>query len=204
MPIQATPQAWDRASLRPAVVIGENEPITVKDLQNLIGELRAMARALLYTERKLHSVTPTALALSALRRAKLQDQDWNDIRWENRAHFFAMLLMAMKHALIDRARAAEAQKRIKMTYLPGNDPLLEDLATEAVEQPERIINLYEALEHLKKAGPALAEVLEQHYFMGYSIHEMASYSKLDERTVKRRLNRARVMLGKLIEELLKK
>jgi RNA polymerase sigma-70 factor (ECF subfamily) len=184
-------------------VIGENEPITVKDLQNLIGELRAMARGLLYAESRSHSITPTALALSALRRAKLQDQDWNDVRWENRAHFFGMLMIAMKHALIDRARAAEAQKRARITYLPGNDPLIEDLATEAVEQPERIINLYEALERLKKAGPTLAELLEQHYFMGYSINAMAAYSKLDERTIKRRLDRARVMLRKLIEELLK-
>src|SRR5262249_10407616 len=79
---QATPRGLGSSRFRPAFVIGENEPITVKDLQNLIGELRAMARALLYSERKTHSITPTALALSALRRAKLQDQDWNDIRWE--------------------------------------------------------------------------------------------------------------------------
>jgi RNA polymerase sigma factor (TIGR02999 family) len=185
-------------------VTENNEPITVKDLQNLIGELRAMARALLRSERKSLSVTPTALALSALRRAKLQDQSWDDIRWENRAHFFGVLMIAMRHALVDRARAAAAQKRINVTYVPGNDPLIEDLATEAVEQPQRIIDLYEALECLKKAGPALAEVLEQHYFMGYTIDEIATYSNLDERTIKRRLNRARVMLGKLIEELLKR
>jgi RNA polymerase sigma factor (sigma-70 family) len=115
-----------------------------------------------------------------------------------------MLMIAMRHALIDRARAAAAQKRINVTYVPGNDPLIQDLATEAVEQPESIIMLYEALERLKTAGPALAEVLEQHYFMGYSINEMALYSNLDERTIKRRLERARVMLGKLIEELIKR
>ncbi|HEV8543218.1 MAG TPA: hypothetical protein VGR78_12555, partial [Verrucomicrobiae bacterium] len=66
------------------------ECIRVDDLRNLLGELRMMARQLLSSER-VHSFTPTALAMTALRRAKLSDQDWSEVRWENRAHFFSAL-----------------------------------------------------------------------------------------------------------------
>ena len=42
------------------------ETITVEDLENLVGELRMMARRLLVNEGRNHSFTPTALAMSAL------------------------------------------------------------------------------------------------------------------------------------------
>src|SRR5690349_5216944 len=77
-----------------------SECIHVDDLKNLVGELRMMARRFLVSE-GTHSFTPTALAMTALRRAKLSEQDWNDVRWENRGHFFASLNTAMRHALID-------------------------------------------------------------------------------------------------------
>ncbi len=65
-----------------------SERISVADLRDLVGELRMMARHFLSLE-KVHSFTPTALAMTALRRAKLTEQDWSEVRWENRAHFFS-------------------------------------------------------------------------------------------------------------------
>ena len=66
-------------------------PIEYKDLQNLFGELRMMALGLLRLESNAHSQTPTALAASALLRAKSALLDWENVRWENRAHFFSAL-----------------------------------------------------------------------------------------------------------------
>ncbi len=72
--------------------------ITLDDLQNLFSELRMIAASLLKLESGRPTYTPTALAVSALRRAKPQDQNWEDLRWENRAHFFSALSRAMRNA----------------------------------------------------------------------------------------------------------
>jgi hypothetical protein len=101
------------------------ECITIDDLRNLVGELRMMARQLLDRESHRHSFTPTALAMTALRRAKLEEQSWQEVRWENRAHFFSALAMAMRHALIDHARRRKARGRDNIVYLPPDELLFE-------------------------------------------------------------------------------
>jgi hypothetical protein len=92
----------------------QNEIITVDDLKNLFGDLRNMARSLLRSETRSQSVTPTALAISAILRAKCEKVDWDDLRWENRMHFFACIRTAMKCALIDHARFKQAKGRNRL------------------------------------------------------------------------------------------
>src|SRR5215831_10715801 len=97
------------------------QSISIEDLQNLVGELRMLARRLLATESRAHSFTPTLLAMSALRRAKLKQQDWQEVRWENRAHFFSGLSRAMRNALIDHARRRKAKSRDALIYFPAGE-----------------------------------------------------------------------------------
>ena len=175
-----------------------NDVITVKDLDNLIGELRSMARRLLRSESNPQSLTPTALALSALRRAKSPDADWDDLRWENRKHFFGVLTMTMGHALIDHARRARAKFRKKLSFLPWDDKVLLNLSGEAEERPERYFALDEGLTILRADNPELAEVIEQYFYAGYSIPEIARFSNVSEKTVDRRLAKARVALAKIL------
>ena len=179
------------------------EIVTADQLPDLIGELRAMARGLLNSESHAHSLTPTALAMTALRRAKLSDQDWDDVRWSNRAHFFGVLILAMRHALIDRARRAGAKGRNRVIQVPSDDKLLMNLPAAVEEHPERVVHLYEALARLKKDRPKLADTIEQFYFVGYSIPEMARYSDVSEKTVDRDLKKARILLKKLMEGTVK-
>ncbi len=179
------------------------EIVTADQLPDLIGELRAMARGLLNSESHAHSLTPTALAMTALRRAKLSDQDWDDVRWSNRAHFFGVLILAMRHALIDRARRAGAKGRNRVIQVPSDDKLLMNLPAAVEEHPERVVHLYEALARLKKDRPQLAGVILQFYFMCYSIPEMARYSEVSEKTVDRDLKKARIILKKLMEGTVK-
>jgi RNA polymerase sigma factor (TIGR02999 family) len=182
-------------------VSSNTESITVVYLQNLIGELRLLARGLLHSERNPQSLTPTALAITALRRAKLMDQDWDDVRWENRAHFFAIITLAMRHALLDRARRAKARGRNKIISVPWDDSVFVNLAVEADERPHRMIALDEALAQLKEADTRLADVIQQFYFAGYSVPEMARYSGVSEKTVDRDLRKARTILKQNMEKL---
>ena len=175
-------------------------PIRLTDLRELVGELRMMARQLLTTESKAHSFTPTALAMTALRRAKLTEQDWETVRWENRSHFFAALSTAMRHALIDHARKRQAKGRENILYFSPDESMFRDLPAEAEDRPDRLMVLDEALEKLRTDHTRLAEAINQFYYLGYSIPEMARFSEVSEKTVDRDLQRARTVLRKLIDE----
>lgn len=177
-----------------------NENLTIDDLGNLVGELRMMARGMLSNESRAHTYTPTALAMTALRRIKLKDQVWEDIRWENRAHFFSALSQAMRHALIDHARRRQARNRDKVMYFPPDEALFQNLAAEAEDRPDQIIRLEEAVAKLENHDKPLAEVLHQYYYLGLSIPEMAGTAGVSEKTIDRKLLSARTVLRKLLEE----
>ena len=176
-----------------------NEPVGLDDLRNMLGELRGLARQLLSLESRNHSLTPTALALSALRRAKLADEDWETVRWENRGHFFSALTRAMRHALIDHARKRRACGRDRLVYLAPSEDVFQDLAGDADERPERFIRLDDALDTLAAADRRLSEVLHQHYFLRYTVPEIAVVTGRSESTVDRDLRRARTWVKKHLE-----
>lgn len=173
------------------------------DLKNLVGELRVMARQFLTRESHKHSFTPTALAMTALRRVKLREQDWSEVRWENRAHFFSALATAMRHALIDHARHRKSKERDCLIYLPPDEILFRDLPTDAEERPERIVILEEALTRLASENQRLADAIHQAYFLGYSAQEIAQLTGVSEKTVDRDLKKARIILRKMMEDSLK-
>lgn len=178
----------------------EQTSLGIDDLRNLIGELRMMARSLLSSER-FHSFTPTALVMTALRRAKLADQDWSEVRWENRGHFFSAMAQAMRHALIDHARRKRAKGRGNVFYFSPQEDFFVDLPAQAEERPDRFILVEEALAELSERDERLADVIQRFYFLGHSVAEIAADSDRSEKTVDRDLKRARTILGKRVEEL---
>ncbi len=178
----------------------DGEPITIEDLQNLIGDLRRMARILLSSESNPQSLTPTALASTALRRAKLSHQSWDDIRWENRAHFFFILRLTMRRALIDHARRRRAQGGDITIQVPGDDGIFTNLPELVDKRPDAYIALDEALAQLRNTDAELADIIDQFYFLGYDIKDIAFYFEVDEKTVDRRLKKARVILKRLMKD----
>ena len=180
------------------------KPVGLDDLHELIGELRMMARCLLSTESEPHSFTPTALAISALCRAKLAAQDWEQVRWENRNHFFACLAQAMRHALVDHARKRKAKGRDKLIYVSPDEILFHELPNEAEEHPQQIILLEEAMAQLEQMDEGLAKLIEHYYFLQYSIPEIAHFGGVSEKTVDRHLKQARVTLQRIMEKLAKR
>ncbi|MBX3743788.1 MAG: sigma-70 family RNA polymerase sigma factor [Verrucomicrobiae bacterium] len=175
------------------------ECVTVDDLRDLIGELRMVAARLLAFESRNHTYTPTALAMTALRRAKLKEEAWEDVRWENRGHFMAAMSVAMRNALVDHARRRRAKGRSKVLYLPPDEDVFRDLPAAAEEKPERVLMLEEALTRLGEQDARLAGILRQHYYFGYTVAEMAQFQEVSEKTVDRDLKKARVLLRKMLE-----
>jgi RNA polymerase sigma factor (TIGR02999 family) len=124
-------------------------------------------------------VHETYLKLVGARRLDLQD----------RRHFFACAGRAMRHILVDHARAAFAEKRgggVSPVELP------EEIADPA--SPASYLDLDRALDELAEVNPALHEVVELRYFAGLSREETAELLGCAERTVQRDWQRARAFL----------
>ena len=71
------------------------------------GDLRKLASWLLQGERPHHTLQPTAL----VNEAYLRLAGDRKIKWQNRAHFFAVASRVMRHILIDYARQHNRSKR---------------------------------------------------------------------------------------------
>ena len=70
-------------------------------------DLHRVARKRLRAERPDHSVAATALVYEAY----LRLVDRRRVRWQNRAHFFAIAARVMRQLLVDHARSHLAAKR---------------------------------------------------------------------------------------------
>src|SRR5215472_3618239 len=70
-------------------------------------ELRRLARHYLRAERPGHTLQPSDL----VHEAYLRLVDEKEIDWQNRAHFFGVAAVRMRHILVERARSRRAAKR---------------------------------------------------------------------------------------------
>jgi RNA polymerase sigma-70 factor (ECF subfamily) len=149
-------------------------------------ELRQMARRQMRRERPGHTLRTTALVNDAYLR--LVDQ--REVRWQNRAHFFAIAAQMMRRILVDHARAKRYEKRGGgAAHVP-----LEEAAVLAQGKEAEIIALDEALVALAEIDPRRARVVELRYFGGLSNEEIAEVLKVSSNTVTRDWNMARAWL----------
>jgi RNA polymerase sigma-70 factor, ECF subfamily len=148
-------------------------------------ELRRLAHAYLMRERREHSLPATALVHEAY--LKLVDQ--RRVRWQNRAHFFAVAAQVMRRLLVDHARARGAYKRGVALTIP-----LDGLDTPAEGKSADLLALDTALDKLATLDPRQARLVELRYFGGLTIDEAASVLDVAAITVKRDWAMARTWL----------
>jgi RNA polymerase sigma factor (TIGR02999 family) len=165
------------------------ELITWDQLHALMGELRAMARALLALEGNAHSIRPTGLVLSALIRqvpggtGDRTEVNWDEITWPNRRYFFGAMYQAMRRALWDHARKRNKKRGLRPVQI--EEIHLENLSQTVDERPEQIAALLIALERLREGHPDWAELIEHRYFCGYTWDQAARAMEVSERTARR-------------------
>src|SRR5262245_42512498 len=70
-------------------------------------ELHRLAHHYMGRERPGHTLQTSALVNEAYVRLI----DWKNVRWQNRAHFFAVSAQLMRHILVDFAREKQYLKR---------------------------------------------------------------------------------------------
>jgi RNA polymerase sigma factor (TIGR02999 family) len=153
-------------------------------------ELRRQAARYLRRERPGHTLQTTAL----IHEAYLRLIDQRSVRWQNRAHFFAISAQLMRRILVDHARSRQAAKRggsnIKL-------PLEEEMIASAGREVD-MVALDEALERLAAMDPQQSRVVELRFFSGLSVDETAEVLGVSTRTVKRDWNVAKAWLRREI------
>jgi RNA polymerase sigma factor (TIGR02999 family) len=148
-------------------------------------ELRRLARGSLRGERADHSLTPTALVHEAY--LKLIDQ--RHVRWQNRAHFFAIAAHVMRRVLVDHARSRGAVKRDGGQRMP-----LQDVEAAADPLDVDVLDLDAALEKLSMLDPRQSELVELRFFGGLTVDEAAAVVGVAPATVDRDWALARAWL----------
>ena len=171
----------------------DGDPTAAEELLPLLyGELRAVAERCLSDERRNHTLQPTALVHEAyLRLVPRGDTDW-----EGRNHFLRTAARAMRHVLVDHARARRREKR-------GGDaarvPL--DAALETFERPAvDLVALDEALQRLTGVDEEMGRLVELRFFGGLTIEETARILGVSTPTVERRWRVARMWLREQLGE----
>lgn len=140
-------------------------------------ELRRLAQWQMAAERPGHLLQPTAL----VNEAYLRLVDMARVRWQNRAHFFAVAARLMRRILVDEARSRQSLKRGGGTQRVTFDEAL----PVSTESPEQLIALDDALQALAAVAERKSRVVELRYFGGLTVEETAEVLKISPETVLR-------------------
>lgn len=158
-------------------------------LETVYQELRRMAAARMAAERPGHTLQPTALVHEAYLRLV-----GPDAQWANRRHFFAAAAEAMRRVLVDHARRRTAARRGG-----GAEPTAYDEGRHA--QPaadERLLAVHEVLDALEAEDPLKARIVKLRVFAGLGHDEIAALLEVNEKTVRRHWELAKVWLYRAI------
>ena len=115
--------------------------------------------------------------------------DYKRMRWENRAHFFAVSAQLMRRILVDHARRHNLKRGGGVQH-----DLLEDTAVIGAERNDDLVALDDALHALARIDSRKAQVVELRFFGGLSVEETAEVLRVSAVTVMRDWSTARAWL----------
>ena len=149
-------------------------------------ELHRLAKGYLRGERGGHTLQTSAL----VNEAYLRLIDAGQVRWQNRAHFFAVSAQQMRYILVDFARARLSRKRGG----GAEQVTLDKALTVAAGHSAELVALDEALTALAKLDERQSKVVELRFFGGLTEAEIAEVLQVSPRTVSRDWSLARSWL----------
>jgi len=150
------------------------------------GELHRLAHHHMNRERAGHTLQTSALVNEAFLR--LVDQ--RNVKWNNRAHFFAIAAQMMRRILVDYARSHLYAKRGAGAVHVS----LDQAGLISKEPSAEVTALDEALTKLEAIDTQQARVVELKFFGGLTIKETAEVMGISVDMVKREWSTARAWL----------
>ena len=166
---------------------GNGDKAALDKLMPLVyDELRRLARYYMRRERAGQTLQTTAL----VNEAYLRLVDQRNVRWQNRAHFFAIAAQLMRRILVDKARKRYNAKRggnLRKVSLDG-------VAVLSGERDADLIALDEALIDLEAMDSRKSKIVELRFFGGLNIEEAAEALSISPATVQREWSVAKAWL----------
>jgi RNA polymerase sigma factor (TIGR02999 family) len=159
-------------------------------LSSIYNELRRMAAGKMAGERSGHTLQATALVNEAYLRLAGGAGDW-----ANRRHFFGAASEAMRRILVENARRRATDKRAG-----GRDATALDEEIHDLPQDEKLLQVHEVLDELEAEDPLKARIVKLRFFVGLGHDEIAALLEVNEKTVRRHWELARVWLFRAIKE----
>lgn len=161
--------------------------------------------ALLY--RELHALAERQLrrgdsnltlgTTTLLHEAYLKLSAQSSATFDSQGRFLAYASRAMRRLVIDFSRRRRAQKR------GGEFQLIAADGAEAAPGDgggaEDLDRLSEGLDTLARIEPALAELVDLHFFAGFALVDIARMRHVSERTVQRDWHKARLLLFRAVQ-----
>lgn len=158
-------------------------------------ELRIIAHRYLSHERKGHTLQTTDLVNSAFVRLI----HFQQIEWQDRAHFFRVAATVMRRVLVDLARGRNYQKRGGgAQQVSISDATL--LLQQEQHNLEDILAVHEAVEQLAQHDERCAQVVEMRFFGGLTNEEIAAVLGVTDRTVKEDWRYAKMWLRRALSQ----
>src|SRR5271166_3484455 len=148
-------------------------------------ELRRLASRYMRGERPGHSLQTTAL----VNEAYIRLVDYRGMRWQDRAHFFAVSAQLMRRILVDHARRHNLKRGGGVQHLS-----LDETALVGSERAADLVALDDALNLLGTLDPRKVQVVEMRFFGGLSVEETAGVLKVSPVTVMRDWSTAKAWL----------
>jgi RNA polymerase sigma-70 factor (ECF subfamily) len=136
-------------------------------------------------ERPGHSLQTTALVNEAYMRLV----DYKRMRWQNRAHFFAVSAQLIRRILVQHARRHNLKRGVGVQHVS-----LEEAAVVGGGRSADLVALDDALKRLAQLDPRKEQVVEMRFFGGLSVEETAEVLKVSAITVMRDWSTAKAWL----------
>lgn len=151
-------------------------------------ELRSMARQRLRRNSRGTLLDTTALVHESF----LRFTSNGSLRLQDRQHFLRYASRVMRSVVIDYVRERMAERR-------GGDAVHVTLNTQVSDRTtdgaQEILRVHDALEELAGLDERMAQVVEMRYFAGMTETEIAEALDVNERTVRRDWEKARLLLA---------
>ena len=148
-------------------------------------ELHRLARSYMRGERPGHSLQTTALVNEAYMRLV----GYERMRWQNRAHFFAVSAQVMRRILVDHARRHNLKRGGGVPHVS-----LEEAVLVGGNRAADLVALDHAMHTLAQLDPRKAQVVEMRFFGGLNVDETADVLKVSPATVMRDWSTAKAWL----------
>jgi RNA polymerase sigma factor (TIGR02999 family) len=169
--------------------VAEHDQAALDSLfETLYADIHRMARARLHENGPFTLLDPTSLANEAYLRLRGAGR----IDLDSRGRFMAYVSKVLRSVIVDFARRRDADRRGGGV---ANITLNTEIAETVGNQDNDILRIDDALLELDQTDPRLRQVVEMRYFAGLSHEDIAEALGLNERTVRRDWERARLLLA---------